>query len=264
MEPTAPSRRDFLIQSAAAATPLLLATSSARSAAAETVTSTTPPADRKLRVVCVGGHPDDPESGCAGTLARYADLGHSVTVVYLTRGERGIKAASNEEAARIRSAECAAACAIIGARPVFAGQVDGSTEFNHAWVDQFMRLLALEKPDVVFTHWPIDTHMDHQVASLLTIRACLALQPRPQLYFLEVNTGSQSLGFFPNTYVDVTPVLERKRKALFAHRSQDGEGVWRAHHEPISQWRGREAGVGAAEAFVHLAREGQSSRLPGL
>jgi len=33
---------------------------------------------------------DDPESGCAGTLARYAQLGHRVTVVYLTRGERGI------------------------------------------------------------------------------------------------------------------------------------------------------------------------------
>jgi len=26
--------------------------------------------DRKLKVICVGGHPDDPESGCAGTLTR--------------------------------------------------------------------------------------------------------------------------------------------------------------------------------------------------
>src|SRR5207237_4478246 len=32
----------------------------------------------RLTVVCVGGHPDDPESGCGGTLARYAALGHAV------------------------------------------------------------------------------------------------------------------------------------------------------------------------------------------
>jgi LmbE family N-acetylglucosaminyl deacetylase len=32
-------------------------------------------AARKLKVVCVGGHPDDPESGCAGTLARHSALG---------------------------------------------------------------------------------------------------------------------------------------------------------------------------------------------
>src|SRR6185369_4266132 len=85
------------------------------------------PTNRGLRVVCVGGHPDDPESGCGGTLARYAALGHSVTVIYLTRGEAGIPGKSHDEAAGIRSAECAASCKILGAKPVFAGQIDGAT-----------------------------------------------------------------------------------------------------------------------------------------
>ena len=48
------------------------------------------PQNRRLKIVCVGGHPDDPESGCGGTLCRYAALGHAVTVIYLTRGEAGI------------------------------------------------------------------------------------------------------------------------------------------------------------------------------
>src|SRR5260370_41917541 len=63
---------------------------------------------RGLRIVCVGGHPDDPESGCGGTLARYSALGHAVTVIYLTRGEAGISGKSHDEAAAIRSAECGA------------------------------------------------------------------------------------------------------------------------------------------------------------
>jgi LmbE family N-acetylglucosaminyl deacetylase len=219
---------------------------------------------KPLKIVCVGGHPDDPESGCAGTLARYAEAGHSVTIVYLTRGERGIKGKSDEEAARIRSAECGAACKIIGAKPVFAGQIDGSTEMNRARLEDFSKLLSSESPDLLFTHWPIDTHMDHQVASDLAYRAYLSLPRRPQLYFFEVNTGSQSQGFTPNVYVDITPVLEKKKTALFAHRSQDGERIWREHHEPIAKWRGREAGVAAAESFFHLNQDSKRSRLPGL
>src|SRR5438067_11427259 len=72
---------------------------------------------RPLRVVCVGAHPDDPESGCGGTLARYSEAGHKVSIVYLTRGERGIAGKSLEEAAAIRTAEAQAACRILGATP---------------------------------------------------------------------------------------------------------------------------------------------------
>src|SRR5437762_4904276 len=122
------SRRGFVKQSLAAVTLPL----PANTAGGET----------RLKVVCVGGHPDDPESGCGGTLARYAALGHSVTIVYLTRGERGIAGRSLDEAARIRSAECEAACRVIGAKPVFFGQIDGATEVTRAQVDTMQRLRA--------------------------------------------------------------------------------------------------------------------------
>ena len=38
--------------------------------------------ERKAKLVVVGGHPDDPESGCGGTMARFADLGHEVVALY--------------------------------------------------------------------------------------------------------------------------------------------------------------------------------------
>ena len=245
------SRRGFVKQSAlAAVTTLPIATAPTESRSAS------------LKIVCVGAHPDDPESACGGTLARYAALGHAVTIVYLTRGERGIDGKSLDEAARIRTAECEAACRILGAKPAFFGQIDGATEVTRAQVDAMQRLLAAQSPDVLFTHWPVDTHMDHQVASMLTIRAWMNLKT-PLLYFFEVDTGSQTEGFFPNTYVDVSPVLDQKKRSLFAHTSQDGQGIWREHHEVMAQWRGREAGVAAAEAFVHLNRD-HTSTLPGL
>src|SRR2546425_7048012 len=122
------TRRDFVKQSLAVASPAMLAATALPLAAAESEAGTA----RKLRVVCVGGHPDDPESGCAGTLARYGDAGQQATVIYLTRGERGIRGKSLDEAAKIRSAEAEDACKIMGAKAIFFGQIDGATEMTKA------------------------------------------------------------------------------------------------------------------------------------
>ncbi len=219
-------------------------------------------AQRPLKVVCAGAHPDDPESGCAGTLARYAAEGHRVTIVYLTRGERGIGGTSLDDAARIRTAEAERASKIIGAKAAFAGQIDGATELNAARSEAFHKLIAAEQPDVLFAQWPIDTHPDHQAASLLALRAYFASRPRFVLYFYEVNTGFQTLGFKPTHYVNITEVRDKKKAALFAHKSQDGQAIYREHIEVMENFRGREAGVAAAEAFVKLARGGRADRLP--
>jgi LmbE family N-acetylglucosaminyl deacetylase len=220
---------------------------------------------RTLSVVCVGAHPDDPESGCGGTLARYAERGHRVTVIYLTRGEAGIRGKSHQEAAAVRTAEAEQACRILGAKPVFAGQIDGATEINRVRTEALAALLSAEEPDVLFTHWPIDTHPDHQAASLLTLRAHLASRRgRSSLYFFEVDTGAQTMGFLPTTFVDITSTREKKKAALFAHKSQNGEAIYRDYHQAMEDFRGREHGVRAAEAFVPLARVGGKRSLPGL
>src|SRR5436305_11559387 len=85
---------------------------------------------KTLKIVVGGGHPDDPETGAGGTMARYAAVGHDVISLYLTRGEAGIPGKSHDDAARIRTAEAEEACRLLHARPVFAGQVDGATEVN--------------------------------------------------------------------------------------------------------------------------------------
>jgi LmbE family N-acetylglucosaminyl deacetylase len=216
--------------------------------------TSSPEAVSRRRIVCVGAHPDDPESGCGGTLARYAAAGHHVTIVYLTRGERGIDGKTLDQAAAIRTGEARQACAILGATPVFGGQIDGDTVLNGAEVRRFAALLSEHQPDVVFAHWPVDTHLDHQIASVLAFRAWLEARQAFALWYFEVNAGEQTRLFKPTDYVDITPVREVKKRALFAHVSQDGPGIYRDHHGPMEAFRGREIGVAAAEAFVRAAR----------
>jgi len=64
-------------------------------------------------------------------------------------------------------------CAYSIARAIFAGQIDGATEITPARYDDFRKILAEEKPDIVLTHWPVDTlagiSLGLSFASLATI-----------------------------------------------------------------------------------------------
>ena len=208
------------------------------------------------KIVCIGGHPDDPESGCGGTLAKFAAAGNEVTIIYLTTGEAGIVGKSHNEAAVIRKQESINACNILGAKPVFAGQIDGDTIMNSEWVNKMHGLINAEQPDIVFTHWPLDSHKDHQVASLLTVQSWMRAKNKWPLYFFEVCAGEQTLSFHPTDYVDISDTQEQKRKAVYCHASQDPDAIYTCGHAAMEDFRGRELGVKAAESFVRMNGNG--------
>src|SRR4051794_1141136 len=78
------------------------------------------PITDKKKIVCIGGHPDDPESGCGGTLALLSKAGHEVTIIYLTTREADITGKSHADADSIRKQEAINASGILNAKPVFA------------------------------------------------------------------------------------------------------------------------------------------------
>jgi LmbE family N-acetylglucosaminyl deacetylase len=205
---------------------------------------------KRLTIVVAGGHPGDPEAACGGTMARLADAGHDVIALYTTRGERGIRGESNAEAAAIRMKEAERACETLKARAKFANQIDAATEITPARYEEFRTLLAAQKPDAVFTHWPIDTHRDHRGCSLLVYDAWLALGRTFALYYYEVSTGAETQHFRPTHYVDISMIEKRKRAACFAHVSQRPAEFY-ADHDVLHRFRGRESGCKWAEAFVH-------------
>src|SRR5262245_29950497 len=69
-----------------------------------------PTSASKRKLIFTVGHPGDPRYGCGGTIARLADLGHDVILLYLNRG------APNESPGQTdfpRVAEAASACKIL-------------------------------------------------------------------------------------------------------------------------------------------------------
>jgi LmbE family N-acetylglucosaminyl deacetylase len=208
-----------------------------------------PPVPRRQRIVFVGAHPDDVETCAGGTVARLSDLGHDVAILYLTRGEVGMRGKSKEEAGSIRSSEARRACELLKARSRFLGQIDGSTEVNPARYDEFRGMLLEERPDLVFTWWPINSHRDHRAAFTMVHDAWLKSKRKFTLVHFEL--GDTQL-FAPTHFVDITEVEPRKRAACFSH-------TWYKDRTDLNLWegvelshraRGVQAGCRFAEAFV--------------
>lgn len=209
-------------------------------------------AGKILTVVCVGAHPGDPEFGCGGTLAKFSAAGHRVIIIYLTRGEAGDPKKTFAESAAIRTKEAETASAMIRAKTVFAGQVDANTELNKNSASKLRELILAEKPDIVLAQWPVDTHQDHQVTGLLTLTAWSQSARAFDLYFYEVNTGSETIGFNPTDYVDISGERALKKKMMFAHETQAPQETYDGFFKIMEEFRGLEAGVKVAEAFVHF------------
>jgi LmbE family N-acetylglucosaminyl deacetylase len=232
-----------------------------------------PEPDRKLSVVAVGGHTDDPQTCAGGTLALFADQGHDVVALSITGGpppspsanpgDHSVKAHLDSmkfaEILKIRL-EClnyggsnsgqftvpivyGSACELSGQR---------YKEFTEILLDKY-------KPDIVFTHWPIDFHMDHRAASLLTYEAWLRGGKKFPLYYMEPELGTQAQNFFPTDYVDITPVEERTHQGWMA-LTLWYDAIWPLH-DRMRRFRGAEHGCKVAEAFNHHQ---QSPRTPAL
>ncbi len=200
-----------------------------------------------LKVVVAGGHPGDPESGCGGTIARYAAAGYEAVLMYLNRGEGYCGQADLTQCGTVRTAEAKAACSMLKARAAFVGQYDGRAVVDNSHYEDFGRFLDSERPDILFVHWPLDRHRDHRALSELVLDTWLKGGKKSALYFYEV--ADDTMMFSPTEFVDISTVEDKKRAACYAHSSQQPDR-WYPKQTQITRSRGIEGGVRQAEAFL--------------
>lgn len=201
------------------------------------------------KVLVIGAHPDDPETMCGGTMLKLKAIGAEVVSVYLTLGEAGIQGKSHEEARAIRQIEAQKACEVMGVRSVFMTQIDGNAEVNKERYAEMLALIEAEKPDMVITHWPIDSHRDHRVCAILVYDAWRQSGYSFDLYYGEVMTGLQTQNFIPTLWVDITATHEQKIKASMCHESQGMPEVIE-YHDTMERMRGIEIRAKYGEAFM--------------
>jgi len=219
-------------------------------------------------ILVVAAHPDDEVLGCGGTMAKHADGGDDVHILFLSggigaRGEN-LVVRRDEQARRRQAAEAAAK--IAGAHPPqFAdysdNQMDGVPLLE---IIQTIETVVSEiTPQIVYTHHGGDLNIDHQRTHEATLTACRPLPGSSvaQINAFEILSSTEWAApapgrhFVPNRFVDITAQLDRKRRALACY----GEEIPPPPHarsleavEAQARLRGASVGVPHAEAFARL------------
>lgn len=217
-----------------------------------------------MRVLAVGAHPDDLDLLTGGTLAKYAQQGHHVTIAVATNGEVGSMTLPKKEIAAVRKGEAEASAAVIGAEFVW---MDYPDEFLFSREDTrlaFINLMRRARPDVVITHAPTDYHPDHRTTGQICwdIRVMTTVpnikteypvcEKIPEIFYMDTIGG---ISFQPQHYVDISSSFELKKKMLASHKSQGGwlEAQYGMTYlefmECVARFRGIQCGVRYAECF---------------
>jgi len=198
-----------------------------------------------MNILAIGAHPDDIEFGCAGTLMKYADNGHNVYSLIMTRGDRG-----GVEDVRQREAE-EAARKIGVTKILWKKYPDTELPLGKDLINDIEGAIRTVEPAFIFVHHKDDTHQDHRALAQAAIAATRYIR---NVLFYE---GPTSVDFSPNVFVDIRGHVDRKMSALAAHASQLEKtnipglnivDIARA----VAVSRGIQARTGYAEGFVSL------------
>ena len=189
------------------------------------------------RILVFEAHGDDMEFFAGGTIAKFAALGHAVTLVVATDNDKGSFELSAEELRAARDGELQGAADVLGIERVIPlGYSDGELAFQappEKLRGEFMRIIREVKPDIIMT-WdpftPYEGHADHRAVAVAASEA--ASFSHFPLYHPEQLTGGLEPHYVgeqwyfaksprdQNRFVDIDGHIDRKIAALHCHTAQ--------------------------------------------
>jgi 4-oxalomesaconate hydratase len=190
------------------------------------------------RVQVIGAHSADFVWRAGGAVAVAVAGGGTAEVVALSYGERGEsgelwkqEGQTVENVKSIRHDEAEAAASELGATFRCLDLGDYPLQIDATALTQIADAIRAFAPDVLITHTDRDPfNPDHPVASAAVDRArglaagagvqsAFATVAPPALFLFEPHQP-ELCNFTPTTFVDITPVIERKKAAMAAMKAQ--------------------------------------------
>ena len=202
-----------------------------------------------MKVLALGAHFDDVEIGCGGSLARHAARGDEVQVYVATHsgyvGADGRQGRDPHVAAR----EGRAALALLGITEVSCGDfATNNLLCNEALVLSLRRVMDSFQPDLVYTHWLGDAHLDHHNLARATLSAARHV---PSILCYRSNDYAGPDAFDGRCHQDISSHLEQKRSACLQHVSEVERGLGTLIDRVLAHNRlaGEALGTEAVESF---------------
>ena len=208
---------------------------------AEAVTSQVP-ANRVLRIVAMGAHPDDAEQKFGGTAALFAAQGAKVKLLALTNGDVGHFAQAGGPLAQRRKKEVEACHATLGVATEVLDIHDGELMPDLETRRKVANVIRDWQADIVLSHRPWDYHPDHRaVGTLANDSAVLVVAPffspytpptkKNPIFLYYSDTFTKPCPFDPIIAVGFDEAAQKKWDCIAAMPSQFGDAdSWQARY----------------------------------
>jgi N-acetylglucosamine malate deacetylase 1 len=189
------------------------------------------PAEKPLRIIVFGAHPDDCELSAGGTAARWAKLGYKVKFVSVTNGDIGHHQMAGAFLARRRTAEVKRCAEILGIDTEVLDIHDGELLPTLENRRTITRKIREWQADVVISPRPNDYHPDHRYTAILVQDAAFmvivpsfcpdipALRKNP-VFLYSADSFQKPNPFKPDVVVPIDTVLDQKVACIDALESQ--------------------------------------------
>jgi 4-oxalomesaconate hydratase len=228
----------------------------------------------KKTVLVISAHAADFVWRAGGAIALYSGRGYRVRILCLSYGERGeserlwkMPSMTLERVKGMRQAESEKAADILGAEIRFFDSGDYPLRTTEQLIHQMVTEFRACQPDFVLTHSSADPYnFDHAEAYQVTMRTRIYAQAAgypaegkklgaPPVFAFEPHQPEQC-EFKPQVLLDITPVFDRKRKAMESMEAQ--EHLWE-YYTDLAKRRGVQAvrnsgksGIKFAEAYQRV------------
>ena len=169
-------------------------------------------------VLVLAPHPDDETIGCGGAVILHCRQGDRVKIVFATDGGAGDPQGyfANRDYRDLRRAEARKAGEILGARDLtFWEYQDGKLGEAEDLADRLGKILAAEKPDIIYRPSTREIHPDHWALGVAIETALRQYMPAVGDFCYEIWATVQ-----PTHVIDITAVWDVKRKAVEQYQSQ--------------------------------------------
>ena len=188
-------------------------------------------AEKPLRVIVFGAHPDDCELSAGGTAARWVKLGYKVKFVSVTNGDIGHYQTAGAILARRRTSEVKHCAEILGIETDVLDIHDGELLPTLENRRTITRKIREWQADVVISPRPNDYHPDHRYTAILVQDAAFmvivpsfcpdvpSLRKNP-VFLYSADRFQKPNPFKPDAVVPIDPVMDQKVACIDALESQ--------------------------------------------
>ncbi len=214
----------------------------------------------KKKILVFSAHPDDETLGCGGYIKKLSKINNTAVCIFTT----GITSRTkfNLKNINVLKKNALKAFKILGFKKNYFLELDDNKLDKYPLLEiiqKIEQIIKKEKPNIIFTHFPYDLNVDHEIVTRAVLTACRPIirnKHLKQILFYETLSSTEwsyKKKFKPNLYIDIEDTIKFKTQALKSYKSEiqnfphprSIKGI-----EVLSKKRGSEVGLKNAESYI--------------